>query len=699
MQFADLELSLHRRGDARYAVEARFSQPESDADIRLLNEEVIVQLESAELRQLEIDPLAYGQALSQHLFAPPALRSAFARARTAADSANLPLRVRLFIAPSAQELHGLRWETLHDPEEDRPLLTSERLFFSRYLASGDWRPVKLRPKASLRALVVIANPADLADYDMAEVDLPAELERAQKGLGQIEITTLAAPGQATIEHIGASLRDGYDILYLVAHGTFVDDESWLWLEDETGNIARTAGSELITRMQELDQRPRLIVLVSCQSAGNAQGEADSITALGPRLAEAGVPAVIAMQGNLSMVTAAAFLPVFFTELQRDGQIDRAVAVARGAVRQREDSWMPVLFMRLRSGRIWYVPGFGDDGASFEKWPTIVRSIRRGQCTPIIGAHFTERVLGSPQQVAQRWAETYNFPMAPHQREDLPQVSQYLAINQDAQFPRDELAQHMRRELLRKLPAKSELTPDSELTDLLAAIGAHEREHNPSDPNKLLAEQPFPIYITSTQHTLLTEALKAVGKDPQTEICIWNDELKDILISVFEDEPDYKPTAERPLIFHLFGRVDVPESLVLTEDDFFDYLIAISLERERIPPVIREALTDTALLFLGFRLDDWDFRVLYRSLMSQEGRNRRRKYAHIAGQVMFDEERFLAPERAKKYLETYFQSNDISLFWGSVDDFARALQGQLAVAEDEPAAPARPEQKAGVRRRL
>ena len=30
---------------------------------------------------------------------------------------------------------------------------------------------------------------------------------------------------------------------------------------------RVAGQELVTRIQELEDRPRLVVLVSCQSAG------------------------------------------------------------------------------------------------------------------------------------------------------------------------------------------------------------------------------------------------------------------------------------------------------------------------------------------------------------------------------------------------------------------------------------------------
>jgi CHAT domain-containing protein len=126
----------------------------------------------------------------------------------------------------------------------------------------------------------------------------------------------------------------------------VDGEPHLWLEDEGGKVDVVAGEELVTRIREMRQRPRLVVLASCQSAGQGDSETRSddrgaLAALGPRLAEAGIPAVLAMQGNVTMQTVAEFMPVFFRELQRDGQIDRAVSVARGAVRERPDWWVPV----------------------------------------------------------------------------------------------------------------------------------------------------------------------------------------------------------------------------------------------------------------------------------------------------------------------------------------------------------------------
>jgi hypothetical protein len=187
------------------------------------------------------------------------VRAAFAQARSGAASLDAPLRLRLFVGPSAPELHNLRWETLRDPEDGAPLLLGEQLLFSRYLSSGDWRPVKLRPKGDLRALVAVANPSDLAKYKLAPVDVAGELERAKAGLGDIPVAVLGAagtPGQVTLGNLAAQLRDGYDVLYLACHGALVRGEPRIWLEDEAGATAVISGAELVARLQELAERPR-----------------------------------------------------------------------------------------------------------------------------------------------------------------------------------------------------------------------------------------------------------------------------------------------------------------------------------------------------------------------------------------------------------------------------------------------------------
>ena len=674
---ADLELGLHRR-DSGYVVEMRYSQPESDVEIRLGQAKAIqAQLDVAALQMKSADPAAYGKALSEALFSDAELKTEFSKARVNAQSSNAALRLRLVIGPSAPELQSLYWETLRSPDDNTPLFTGEQVLFSRYLSSVDWRPVDMKPKGEQDALVAIANPSNLGDYSLEAVDVAGELARAKSGLGSIPIHALPEKPEehCTLNAIIERLRNSdTEILYLVAHGAVIKGEPWLFLEDEQGKVGRTSGQELVTRIKELAMLPRLIVLASCQSAGKGAG--DALQALGPRLAEAGVPAVVAMQGSVAMDTVAKFMPIFFSELQKDGQVDRAMAVARGAVRTQSDFWMPVLFMRLKSGRIWYVPGFGESGGGFEKWPSILSSIENGQCTPIIGNGLLEPLVGPWSAIATQWADTYHFPLASYQRDALPAVAQYLAVNQNANFPRDALKDTIRKTLQQRyadtLPA--DLKQPRAPTDKIIEVAGDKLAEAQPTGYKVLASLPLPIYITTGFDNLMASALTVVGRKPEVVVCPWN-ELIDQSLSVFQREPDYRPSPDRPLVYHLFGLFTQPDSLVITEDNYFDFLIGATSNKALIPSVVRAALVNSALMILGFQLDDWSFRSLFRIIMGQQGGGFRRKFAHVGVQLDLDEEHSSDSTRARKYLENYFDEASISIYWGRSEDFIAELNQQ------------------------
>ncbi|NTU85016.1 MAG: CHAT domain-containing protein, partial [Chloroflexales bacterium] len=223
---ADLEIALHRREAEGYTAELRFTGPESDAEVRP-GAPGVARFDLAALREAENDPAAYGKLLSDGLYATAEFRQAVAETLASAASQGADLRIRLAVGPSAPELHALRWETLQDPKGS-PLVLGQHVRFSRYLASRDWRPVRLRARGDLRALVAVAAPAGLATFNLAPIDAAAELARAQAALGDIPVAALAGGGKATLEAIVAALRDGldgiegFDILYLVAHGALVD---------------------------------------------------------------------------------------------------------------------------------------------------------------------------------------------------------------------------------------------------------------------------------------------------------------------------------------------------------------------------------------------------------------------------------------------------------------------------------------------
>ena len=67
----------------------------------------------------------------------------------------------------------------------------------------------------------------------------------------------------------------------------------------------------------------------------------------------------------------------------------------------------------------------------------------------------------------------------------------------------------------------------------------------------------------------------------------------------------QPSKEQPLVYHLHGFDQYPESLVLTEDDYLEFLVAISSDKGRntdpVPKPVREALVESSLLLLGHSL--------------------------------------------------------------------------------------------------
>ncbi len=676
--FADLELSLHRRDGSNYSVEMRFTQPNSDADIRLGTGEAInVTFDLPTLQAMIADPDEYGKALSESLFADPNVLSGFAQARASAESLKAPLRIRLLIGPSAPELNTIYWEALHDSQAKTPLFTGENILISRYLSSGDWRPVKLRPKGDLKALVVASNPSNLKEYKLAEVDVPGELQRAKDALGGISTIEIGGKKKCTLNNIIEALRDGIDILYLAAHGTVVNSEPRIWLEDEDGKVAITSADDVVTRIRELQQQPRLIVLASCQSAGKGAG--DALQALGPKLAQAGVPAVIAMQGNVSMESVKKFMPTFFTEIQKDGQIDRALAVARGTIRDAKDYWMPVLFMRLKSGRIWYVPGVGEAGEEFEKWQAILTSAKSKQLTPILGAGMYEPILGPWRDWAAFMADKYGFPLSSFYRDALPQVAQYILISQDLNTLFSVSIDYFRKAVQSRFPdgMSEELqAADADLQALMTFAWEQLVKKDPNEQHAVLAKLKLPIYITTNADNLMEDALRAVGVEPKMEICPWSDRF--YAESVFE-AGSYNPTPQQPLVYHLFGHLSVPDSMVLTEDDYFDFLRGVTSNKDLIPPRVRSALTNASTMFLGFQLDDWPFRIFFHSMMNPETLRMRARYSHIGVQVELDETRNISPKRARKYLEKYFGGSEVTIFWGSSNDFLTELNNRFKPA--------------------
>jgi hypothetical protein len=76
-----------------------------------------------------------------------------------------------------------------------------------------------------------------------------------------------------------------------------------------------------------------------------------------------------------------------------------------------------------------------------------------------------------------------------------------------------------------------------------------------------------------------------------------------------------------------------------------------------------ALAGSSLLFVGYRLADWDFRVLHRGIVMAGEQSLRRLSVTV---------QLKASEAAQAYLGRYFEAMNVRVYWGSAEDFMTEL---------------------------
>jgi hypothetical protein len=496
---------------------------------------------------------------------------------------------------------------------------------------------------------------------------------------------------ATPDAIMAALRERpTNALYLVCHGMVADGGPVLFLENERGNVAVVDGAELADSIHDLGPRvPTLAVLVSCQSAGPddraeavsgaldpddaaeaAAESARSLTAFGPALSRAGCAVVIAMQGDISVDTAARFMPRFFKELARDGVAPHAMAVARSEISDADDWYVPVLYSRLKRGSAWYLPRFGRLRTA--RFANLHTRIGEENCTPMVGSGVAaeDGILPTRERVASDWAERRQTPVVASARNDLASVAQFIAVDaEDRAVARDEFVQYMRSYLKTEHGAN---LPGidwrrGKLGEHIRAVGRHQRETSGgTDCYSRLAALELPVFVTSAWHAVLEDALSAAGKEPVQRHFEW---YRTLPTAPTDDDFD----VEHPLVFHLFGTLAVPQSLVLTEDDYFAWLRAWMKQVDKgvaIPDYIKPPLTDRSLVFLGYGFDDWEFRMILQAIKGFEGRLRETR--HVGVQLEPGALR-VEPEAAQDYLERYLGEDNLDVYWGRSSEFLQELE--------------------------
>lgn len=171
------------------------------------------------------------------------------------------------------------------------------------------------------------------------------------------------------------------------------------------------------------------------------------------------------------------------------------------------------------------------------WTVLLARIGEQRVTPFIGAGISPHPKAA--EIAESWARQYQYPEI-FDPTDLARVAQYISIYEDGMWP---------KHLLLKRFATT-LAPDFK---------------DPFEPHRLLADLPCEMYVTTNYDRLMCDALRFRDRDPMRLTCRWNE-------SIDKGATPKSPTVASPWVFHLHGADEEPQSMVLTEDDYVDFLV-------------------------------------------------------------------------------------------------------------------------------
>jgi hypothetical protein len=279
------------------------------------------------------------------------VRLLFERCREQARAQGVALRVLL--APVGPNLSRIPWEFAVDPAARDAYLALRLPVVRSPQLMEPAPPFPLSPP--LRVLGVISRPADLPVLE-AERERE-EIAHALQGLSS-DVAVEWLPGDSWQELADAARTKAPHVLHFVGHGGFDEetDSGYIELTGPDGTAMHVSGTDLGTLVRDIPQL-RLVVLNACESA--TCGADGLFTSTAARIMKEGVPAVVAMQYEITDPAALAFASSFYTGIARGLPVDRSMTLARENVKmtfQGSLEWAtPVLFLASEEPQLFVLP--------------------------------------------------------------------------------------------------------------------------------------------------------------------------------------------------------------------------------------------------------------------------------------------------------------------------------------------------------
>jgi DNA-binding SARP family transcriptional activator/class 3 adenylate cyclase len=242
----------------------------------------------------------------------------------------------------------------------------------------------------------------------------------------------------------------------------------------------------------------------------------------------------------------------------------------------------------------------------DHYEEVTRALLAGRVVPVLGADVGELAL--------RLAERFGYPG--DDRSAMARVSQYIAVMQGSGPLYDELHACLEVEV-----------PPTAVHRFFAALARLLRDRG----------EPHQLFVTTSYDLALEQALLEAGEefDVVTYLAAGRHRGRFChvapggTVTVIERPNEYVAELSfdrRTVVLKLHGQVDrTPEreweSFVVTEDDYIDYLAQTDVIGA-VPVALAARLRRSHFLFLGYRMSDWNLRVILNRLWGDNPLNYR-----------------------------------------------------------------------------
>lgn len=264
------------------------------------------------------------------------------------EISGLRIKLRLVDVP---ELANLPWEYLYHPTLRRFIVLSSETPITRYVNLP--RPVMpLRITGPLHLLVMVASPSDYQPLDVNREK--TKLENALSDLEQRGLIVIEWLENHTLAALQQRLRWGpVHLFHFIGHGGWDEQaqDGVLLFENESGRGYRVNASRLAAILHD-HRALKLVVLNTCEGARLAP--TDPFAGVATTLIQQGIPAVLAMQFEITDQAAILLAQVFYESLADGYPAEAALSEARKAIfaSSNDVEWgTPVLYLRTPNGRL------------------------------------------------------------------------------------------------------------------------------------------------------------------------------------------------------------------------------------------------------------------------------------------------------------------------------------------------------------